>query len=213
MPYRQLITHAEAQRTICVDYEGSKDRAPTLLGWSIDGRPTGWIVEPCFHTCAGRWGASRTTPADHAPELGRLLERAEHEDRLVISWTQHDLRLMQLALAADARRLTILDARYRDAKATATRWWWTKHGEAPPSGALSAYLQKLRFHVPIHYGPGRVGDHLRALRPRLEAGDTWATLHPRLRERWREVVRHNEYDLEGLRFVALKASQQMEENR
>jgi hypothetical protein len=186
------ITPAEAARAIFVDYEGNQGRTPTLLGTRVGATVHGVIIEPLFRDCAGRRGASRTAAvSDHAAVLRGLLDRAEREDRLVVSWSQHDLRLMQDALAGDPPRLAQLDRCYRDAKATATRWWWKRHRTAPASGALAFYLKALRFRVPARFGPGRVGDHLRALRPRLEAGATWATLHPALRERWREVVRHN----------------------
>jgi len=46
---RSILTPAEAQRALYVDFEGNKDRDPTLLGALVDVQgPEFWIVEEAF---------------------------------------------------------------------------------------------------------------------------------------------------------------------
>ncbi|MBK8648936.1 MAG: hypothetical protein IPN16_20840 [Gemmatimonadetes bacterium] len=111
----------EARRALYVDYEGSKDRPPTLLGYLVNRTLAAGIVEPLFAPCHKKHRAEHAALADHRQLVECLIDRAEREDRLVVSWSRHDLRLMEGILQGDELRLGILGRRYRDARLTARR--------------------------------------------------------------------------------------------
>jgi len=116
-----LLGTMEARRALYVDYEGSKDRPPTVLGYLMDRTLAAGIVEPLFAPCHKKHRAEHAALADHRQLVECLVDRAEGEDRLVVSWSRHDLRLMEGILQGDELRLGVLGRRYRDARLTARR--------------------------------------------------------------------------------------------
>ncbi len=67
------ITAAQAKSAIYLDYEGNKDKAPTLLGWAVSGTYKAAIVEPLVATCANRYRAKGIYAEDHANLVLRLI--------------------------------------------------------------------------------------------------------------------------------------------
>jgi len=121
-PGHQIITPSEARTAIFIDYEATTKRAPTLLGVRIEKATQVWVLETAFQRCVGLGGASRTLRCDHSQCVTALVDRATQENRVIISWSEHDLRLMAPALAGDTDRLASLHAQYRDAKKSGRRW-------------------------------------------------------------------------------------------
>ena len=116
-----LLGTMDAQRALYVDYEGFKDRPPTLLGYLVNRTLAAGIVEPLFAPCHKKRRAEHAALADHRQLVECLVDRAEGENRLVVSWSRHDLRLMEGILQGDELRLGVLGRRYRDARLTARR--------------------------------------------------------------------------------------------
>lgn len=48
-PGQTILTRDEIKLAIFVDYEGSMNKPPTLLGYMIDNEVKAAIVEPCFY--------------------------------------------------------------------------------------------------------------------------------------------------------------------
>jgi UTP-glucose-1-phosphate uridylyltransferase len=93
MPVGQkLITPQEAENAIYVDYEGSKDKPPTLLGYIVDRVYQAGIVESLFSTCAKRHRAKKTTIEDHLNLTTKLLHQCEAQGRVLVSWSEHDYK-------------------------------------------------------------------------------------------------------------------------
>lgn len=201
-----LIGATEARRALYVDYEGSKDRPPTLLGTLVEGTLAAGIVEPLFAPCRERYRAAHATIADHRQLVADLIDRAEREDRLIISWSKHDLRLMEAALRGDSDRLAILGRRYRDAKLTARRWRNLRHTDAEGANTLDLYRELLQLDVPARFGRGVVGKALATLRTQLAEGRGYGDLSEGAQKGWRVIVGHNRYDLDVMRSVCVSVA-------
>jgi hypothetical protein len=193
------ITPEELTSALFVDYEGNMQRDPTLLGWRVDGITHGAIVDPDFAPCAHRWRAKKIFLHSHRALVRELITQVSDERRVVIGWSEHDLKLMQALLPPKEQdRLTLL---YRNAVKTARSWHARHENRRAPTGELAYFCQLLGFPVPQAYGAGRVGQALRLIRGQLLEGRDYPDLTRRARASWAVVVKHNALDLQAMEFV------------
>jgi hypothetical protein len=193
------LTAQEAKNAIYIDYEGNIKLPPTLLGWYVDGEYKASILEPLFETCKNRYKAKGIHVEDHAQLALKLIQKAEDEGRLIVSWSEHDYLLMNKVLRpSDGERLKVI---YRNAIRTARPWYKQKNGTLLGKASLEFFEDLLGFHVPERFGRGLVGNSLRLIRGQIEEGRGYAELTNAARDGWTTVVRHNKLDLEGMAFV------------
>ena len=196
------LTALEAKNAIYIDYEGNIKLPPTLLGWYVDGEYKASILESLFNTCANRYKAKGILVEDHSKLALQLIQQAEDEGRLIVSWSEHDYLLMCKVLKpSDAERLKLV---YRNAIRTARPWYRQKHGPLPEKASLDFFEDLLDFHVPERFGLGLVGKSLLLIRGQIKEGREYAELTNAARDGWTTVVRHNKLDLEGMAFVLRK---------
>ena len=223
------LTPVEARRAVYIDFEGRTDKPPVLLGAlyatgdNFDSRQPvliHYVVDPSFAGLGGDWSVSsmRRYEIRHASlgqALNEVIRLARSRDRLIVSWSQFDMqKVMEHGLTgmlADEFAL-----RYRDAKATAKRWFREHHGdvhlEPGRSGRLHSlenYAKLIGFEIPEKYGVGRTGENLRVVGQALERHSVWNDLTDRQQGRWLEVVGHNAYDLLGLRDVTERSAAEL----
>ena len=193
------ITSAEAKSAIYLDYEGNKDKSPTLLGWAVSGKYKAAIVEPLFATCADRYRAKGIYAEDHANLVLRLITQAEDEKRLIVSWSEHDFNQMAMVLKPDdIHRLLLV---YRNAIRTARPWHQMKYGKLPGSATLDYFESLTEYVVPEKFGLGLVGEALRLIRNQLKEGRDYSGLSDKARVAWVKIVKHNRHDLIGMAHV------------
>ena len=203
-PYRYTtskvkITPAEAKSAIYLDYEGNKDKAPTLLGWAVSGAYKAAIVEPLFATCADRYRAKGIYAEDHAKLVLRLITQAEDENRLIVSWSEHDFNQMAMVLKPDdVKRLLVI---YRNAIRTARPWHQITIGRLPGRATLDYFESLTGYAVPEKFGLGLVGEALRLIRSQLKEGRDYSGLSDKARLDWVKIVKHNRHDLIGMAHV------------
>lgn len=195
----------QVQNALWMDYEGNTGRPPTLLGWMCQDKTEGAIVEPLFKTCENRFRAKDLWLRDHCTLLHNLIVRAETEDRLIVSWSEHDWRHMCTALN-DASWIERLGHRYRNAIPTAKAWHRRHHGSSPDLASLEHFLGLVGYVVPERFGSGLVGAHLRMIRAQLQQCRAYPDLSPRARANWVAVVKHNRHDLKGMAIVMRAAT-------
>lgn len=189
----------EVERAIYIDYEGNMDRPPTLLGWYVDGIYQASIVEPLFATCANRYRTKDIAVTEHVQLALKLLELAEEEKRLIVSWSEHDyLQMCKVLDPIDEARLKLV---YRNAIKTAKPWYRNKFGSPTEKAKLQFFEDLLGFYVPERFGLGLVGESLRLIREQLEQGRTYIDMTKGAKSGWISVVRHNKFDLQGMAFV------------
>lgn len=193
------LTAEEVKKAIYIDYEGNIKLPPTLLGWYVDGEYMASILEPLFETCENRYKAKGVYVEDHTQLALRLIQQAEDERRLIVSWSEHDYLLMcKVLLPSDAERLKLF---YRNAIRTARPWYRQKYGPLPEKASLNFFEDLLGFYVPDRFGLGLVGEALRLIRGQIEEGRSYADFSKAAKNGWTSVVRHNKLDLEGMAFV------------
>ena len=193
------LTAQEAMNAIYIDYEGNIKLPPTLLGWYVDGDYMASIIEPVFETCENRYKAKGIFLEDHSDLALRLIQQAEDEGRLIVSWSEHDfLQMSKVLKPKDHERLKAI---YRNAIRTARPWYRKKYGPLPQEASLDFFEDLLGFYVPERFGVGLVGNSLRLIRSQIVDGRGYADLTNAARAGWTTVVRHNKLDLEGMAFV------------
>ena len=193
------LTAEEVKKAIYIDYEGNIKLPPTLLGWYVDGEYMASILEPLFETCENRYKAKGIYVEDHTQLALRLIQQAEDEGRLIVSWSEHDYLLMcKVLMPSDAERLKLF---YRNAIRTARPWYRQKYGPLPEKASLNFFEDLLGFYVPDRFGLGLVGEALRLIRGQIEEGRSYADFSKAAKNGWTSVVRHNKLDLEGMTFV------------
>ena len=169
-PAFKRLTADEARRALYVDFEGEKGKLPALLGIL---RRRGKGVEPNVHQVVVD---PEFEPA--GPEARGLREaveivvrRAEHGDRPIVAWSQHDLDVVRRLHDDDPELVARFERRYVNALGVAKRWANKLHpGDKPADGQLVGYLALIGYEVPPDAGPGHVGETIRALRPTLRSG-------------------------------------------
>jgi len=193
------LTSEEVKKAIYIDYEGNIKLPPTLLGWYVDGHYMASILEPLFETCENRYKAKGVYVEDHTQLALRLIQQAEDEGRLIVSWSEHDYLLMcKVLMPSDAERLKLF---YRNAIRTAKPWYRQKYGPLPEKASLNFFEDLLGFYVPDRFGLGLVGEALRLIRGQIKEGRDYANLSKAAKNGWTNLVRHNKLDLEGMVFV------------
>jgi len=193
------LTAEEVKKAIYIDYEGNIKLPPTLLGWYVDGEYMASILKPLFETCENRYKAKGIYVEDHTQLALRLIQQAEDEGRLIVSWSEHDYLLMcKVLMPSDAERLKLF---YRNAIRTARPWYRQKYGPLPEKASLNFFEDLLGFYVPDRFGLGLVGESLRLIRGQIEEGRSYADFSKAAKNGWTSVVRHNKLDLEGMTFV------------
>ena len=137
-----------------------------------------------------------------------VVMRAEHGDRRIVSWSEHDLEVVRRLREEDPELVARFERRYVNALALARRWAKVLHPEDKPAdGKLANYLALIDYEVPTGGGPGRVGLTIRALRPTLRGG---RPLTPGQQRRWADLLEHNRHDCAGMRAVCLRATLELE---
>jgi hypothetical protein len=209
-PGRFILTTDDIKQAIFVDYEGSKDKPPTLLGYMIDDHIIAAIVEPCFYDCRERYRAKHAVQADHINVLVELIHRAENEGRVIISWSEHDYNLMTAALSEHKIEAALLKNAFRNAIFTTRRWFKKNQPNViKERNDLASMMEITGYRVPEKYGTNLVGAALRLLRKQLTDGRKYADLTPTAIRAWRSIVKHNGHDLKGMQHVLTTLGQQM----
>jgi hypothetical protein len=211
MTYRRhdaaRLSAAEALQGLYVDFEGRRDEPPVLLGIHRRGRGDRPhvqqdVLEPAFAAIAS--GCRHRTLRD---AVENVVRRAEHGDRRLVSWSEHDLDVVRALRDEDPELVARFEARHANARAFAEYWRNRLHGgDRPETGRLADYLALIGYAVPAEAEPGHVGDTIRDLRPRLARG-----LAPTAGQaaRWERLLEHNRFDCAGMRAVCLRAAREL----
>ena len=201
------LTAAEALRALYIDFEGGRGKPPVLLGILRHGRkgtePSVFqtVLDPVFE-------AAGPATRDFRRAVETAVLRAEHGDRRIVSWSQHDLKVVRSLADDDPELVARFERRYVNALAVAKSWAWQLHRAVKPAdGKLSAYLELIRYEVPAGAGPGHVGKTIRDLRPSLEKGLPLTALQA---GKWARLLAHNRHDCAGMRKICIRATTEME---
>lgn len=201
------LSAADAFRALYIDFEGNKDQPPVLLGVHRVGRGEHPHVQQDVTDLTFDSLVPRYLPLLDA--VGNVVVRAEHNDRKIVAWTQHELDVVRRDCIADPDLVARFEARYVNAYAVAKRWRNRLHrGNKPDVGTLYAWLELIGWPVSEAAEAGHVGRTLTSLRATLEAGRQLTTSQLAA---WDRLVEHNHLDCVGMRRLCLIASAELED--
>lgn len=198
-PFKQL-TAAEARTAFYLDFEGSQDQPPVLLGYLRKGPVQQYVVDREFKSAGPGFLELRQA-------VSTVITRAQKQERRIVSWSEHDLDIVRRHVK-EPGLVHAFEARYANGRALAARWATRSNSiHKPAEGDLEHYLALVGFKVPEFAGPGRVGETIRRLRPSLAAS---RELTDDQAAAWADLLAHNRYDCEGLRAVCIRAATDVE---
>lgn len=219
MKPRAQLTPEEAARAIYLDFEGCKDQAPSVLGvLYAEGKASSPdrlvlrqdIIERGLWSAAGQIevdGAYRydSEPTTLARSIADVLARAHRQDRVIVSWSEHDLSVV-LEHVENPRQRRRFEAHYRNARLIARRWANRCLGGAPESGTLATYLDLVGYRRPVEASDGHAADAIRRARRGIEAHGSWDAMRESQQQAWQNLLTHNLHDCYGMRRVCLRAA-------
>ena len=211
------LTPKQARRAVVIDFEGWRGgvedpREPRLLGVVI-GRVLlraafCEALRPFINSAAARHRGPgrRFERAVRPPEqvVSDLVDRAEREDRLIVSYSLVELRLIESIDRALAARA---GTRFVNGKVAVDRWWRISHRrDDPPPRDLKTLL---RTKAPRYVLPGPSVEPGRVLTQCANAAKKYRRMRrvPRpLRARWDQLLEYNALDCRGLQRVVVMAT-------
>jgi hypothetical protein len=205
------LTPEEARRALYIDFEGRKGAAPILLGCAhrAGKGPKPWVWQAVTD--------SRFDPLTRADEhieslplpdaVERILQRAEASDRLIVAWSEHELKVVREFCP---QHLVRFEARFVNARSFAVYWRNACHaGGKPPTRNLTAYLALIGYDLPQGAGPGRAGETIRIVGAALGKGQGTRGLTDNQRRRWQDLRNHNLHDCNGMKRLCIQAADEV----
>ena len=137
-----------------------------------------------------------------------VLARAHREERMLVGWSYHELRVVQSYCPAEAEAFQEI---YRDARIEARRWRSRLHPELSvyspewgPNHSLIKYEKFLGIQRPADLGEKKMAAALRSLR---SAARRYGSLDEAPESTVRHLdhlMEHNKYDCRNTREIALR---------
>lgn len=220
----KLLSLDQARTAIYFDFEGCVGQAPSILGWSYlrdDGTehfrqrvverdlwPTSRSIVPLTmgkQICKKR-------PLDKA--VRRLCEIAEEGDRLLVSWSKHDLNVIK-QYVSNASIVERVEGRYRNALPTARQWLKATKPEVVLARGfggkhtLATYAKILEISIPSEYGVGVTASGIQIMRAALVKYEEFEKTPQKAKEAWSAVLGHNRLDCKVTREIITKAANEL----
>ncbi len=208
---RNRITPEEARRALYIDFEGSKDTAPVLLGCANrSGRaanPWVWqaVTDPLFEPLTK--GDDHIELLSLADAVERILQRARAKERVIVAWSEHELNVVAKYCP---QHLARFEERFVNARAVAVRWRNAcQGGQKPETQRLADYLAVIGYEVAAGGGPGRAGETIAIVRKALGKKHGLKGLTENQLSRWRDLRTHNLHDCDGMKKVCVLAATEL----
>jgi hypothetical protein len=186
-----------AGRAIYFDYEGIRTKPPVFIGWAVEGGYGGSIIDARFHDCAHRYRATALAARDHQGTVKELLERAFDEERHLVSWSWHDLKLIWPMVPR--RHRDLFCEHYVNAIRVARPWHAKHFGPGLKKGyaKLSYFATAIGTKIPQRYGENVVANHIARVGTALQATGSYGALATEERASWVAATKHNRWDLQA----------------
>lgn len=196
------FTEQAAKRAVYFDYEGiHHGKPPVFVGWQIEGVYSGSIIDPAFGSCAHKYKATAIGAGDHGEVMRSLIELAFVEDRHLVSWSWHDLKLIWPLIPRRSQEL--FTNQFVNAIRVARRWHTRYFGPGLKNkhAKLSYFARATGMKIPDKYGEKLVANHLLKVGKALAAKGSYGALSTDEKASWRNATKHNQWDLRATSFV------------
>lgn len=190
----------EASRAIYVDFEGFKEKTPSLVGVLVDGVLTQVVLDPRLFPAAVVKGCKTGSIHEVACDLR---ERCRAEGRTLSAYSGHELRTFATYSGVDFSDV------YRNALLIARKWWNVFHYGKPIDRKLKTFLTAIGAPMPASLGVGNATSRLRAVIDMLERRHTYGALTPVVRKKWRDLLDYNAHDCRGTQMLASHAVREL----
>jgi hypothetical protein len=193
---RLSLTESEAARAIYVDFEGFKDKPPSLVGILVDGDLRQVVLEPALFPAA----VAKDCETGSIEAVARELRaRCEAEGRTLVGYSEHELRLFKQYANVN------FDDVYRNALVIARRWWHGFHpGEVRPR-TLKSYLKAIGHEMPAFLGIGKATSRLKSVSGSLRRRGKYKALPKGIKKKWWNLLDYNEFDCRGTQMLVTVA--------
>ena len=199
MSKQSRILPEQARRAVFFDFEGFADRPPALLGVAVEGELQQVVLDPRLEQAADAKGLQVSSLHEEALKLENL---AKNEDRLLVAFTRHELRVCRDFGQVD------LEAYYWDAHKAARPWRRVHHpGHAKEPRDLLHYFRLVGLDPPQHHGFKKTTVRLKAVIEQLQHHGEYSRLTSTAKGKWTKVLQHNEHDCLGLADLVMHIAQ------
>lgn len=196
---RGTISVEEAERAIYIDCEGFKAKAPTLMGILMDGEIEQVVFDSELEPAAKKKGLRMST---FAAEARRLDQLCQQENRVIVAYSEHELRLFAEYAGID------VGPRYRNARKIATRWRnKTQPGEKLASHGLKDFLRLIDYPMGRYLAEKPPTQRITSIRDMLRRRGSYGALTSRKKKDWSKLLEYNRVDCQGMRELVMVASQ------
>lgn len=222
-PNRRIeVSPAEIERAIHLDFEGFKGSPPVMASVLVDGRTETFVFEDQSPALVGAARGTGLRTAMLGPWLQDLFDRAVAESRWIAAYSRRE-RLVFEEFGIDSDEI---DLRYLDTRPLALAWRRTRHPEIDRTvkarrrrrrergefdrgreNSLPALASMAGIALPPMYGAGRATSRLRAVIGQIDRRGSHAAITPTAKAKWANLVRHNRWDCDACKRLALTAVQ------
>ena len=222
-PNRRIeVSPAEIERAIHLDFEGFKGSPPVMASVLIDGRTETFVFEDQSPALADAARGTGLRTDMLGPWLQDLFDRAVAESRRIAAYSRRErIVFEEFGIEGDE-----MDVRYLDTRTLALAWRRTRHPEIDRAvkarrrrrrergefdrgreNSLPALASMAGIALPPMYGAGQVTSRLRAVIGQIDGRGSHAAITPTAKAKWANLVRHNRWDCDACKRLALTAVQ------
>jgi len=207
------ITKDQASAAIYIDFEGTMNDPPALLGILIRGSLGDSFRQVALdYSFQGLPALPEANDAKLAyctveETIEALVGLAEESNLMFVAWSTRELQVVKESdLSADLKRR--FENRHVNAITIAKRWRSRFHPNVEfessrriRPNALHNYMQLIDYDIPRAYGPGNAASRIRDVKGQMERRGTFDRLSPVAKAKWTKLLRHNQHDCSGMRAV------------
>jgi len=205
---------SQAKRAVFIDFEGTRDDEPSLLGVYIAGRDKFYqtVMEPALYKTALykspkiTWQVNAATPAEALDKLRRLIESRKR--MRVFSWSKLEQRMINKLLKDSPELREFWKDRVEDAIPYAKAWKRLAHPDVKLSrkkgrgpNTLENFEKLIGFKRHTIHGWGLTGKRVRGVRAALAKRGSMKKLTRTQKGYWTNLLIHNRDDCRGMTAV------------
>jgi len=199
------LSGSQAARAIYIDFEGFKDKSPSLVGILVDGNLRQVVLEPRLFSAAVAKNCETSSIEAVARELRA---RCHAEERVLIGFSKHELSVFKQHAGEN------FDDVYRNALKIASRWWNVCHQGKVRPRTLKAYLKAIGEEMPAYLGVGKATSRLKSVIGSVGRRGAYKAVPKGIKTKWRDLLDYNKLDLWGTQsLVTLAVSELASQGR